>query len=386
MAGGAIWPTERRRGSSQLANAGAAHRLGVKLEKLDMRFLVMPFHILVSSVRAVGAIGASAAFFAFAAPAAADTLDQVRARGFLVCGVNNGLAGFGLPDDHGVWRGFDIDYCRAVAAAIFGDPEKIKFTPLSGKDRFTALQSGEIDLLSRNTTWTQSREAGQGLLFVGINYFDGQAFLTRKARRLKSVRELKGASICVQQGTTTELNLADYFRKAGFTAETVVFAGGDEALKAYEGGRCDAYTTDGSGLYAQRLKMTAPEDHEVLPETISKEPFGPVVRQGDDRWFNLVKWTHFALLDAEELGVTSQNVESLRTSDNPELRRLLGAEGDYGVGLGLSSDWVVRIVKAVGNYGEIFARNLGDKSPLKIPRGLNALWRDGGLHYAPPVR
>ncbi|MBB4197224.1 amino acid ABC transporter substrate-binding protein [Rhodoblastus sphagnicola] len=326
------------------------------------------------------------ALFLAGVGARADTLDQVRARGALVCGVNIGLAGFGLPDDRGSWRGFDIDYCRAVAAAIFGDAQKVRFTPLSGKDRFTALQSGEIDILSRNTTWTQSREAGQGLLFVGINYFDGQAFLARKARNLKSVRDLKGASICVQQGTTTELNLADYFRKTGISAETVVFTGGDEALKAYESGRCDAYTTDGSALYAQRLKLSAPDDHEVLAETLSKEPFGPVVRQGDDRWFNLVKWTHFALLDAEELGVTSANVESLRESQNPEIRRLLGADNDFGAGLGLSKDWVARIVKAVGNYGEIFSRNLGEGSPLKIPRGLNAQWRDGGLHYAPPVR
>jgi general L-amino acid transport system substrate-binding protein len=323
----------------------------------------------------------------FGLAARADTLDQVLARGALVCGVNTGLAGFGLPDNRGEWRGFDIDYCRAVAAAIFDDPQKVRFTPLTGKDRFTALQSGEIDLLSRNTTWTQSREAGQGLLFVGINYFDGQAFMTRKARHVTSVRDLKGASICVQQGTTTELNLADTFRKFGISAETVVFTGGDEALKAYESGRCDAYTTDGSALYAQRQKLSEPDDHEILNEAISKEPFGPVVRQGDDRWFNLVKWTHFALLDAEELGVAAANVESLReTSDTPEIRRLLGADNDFGAGLGLSKDWVVRIVKAVGNYGEIFERNLGQGSPLKIPRGRNAQWRDGGLHYAPPVR
>jgi general L-amino acid transport system substrate-binding protein len=320
-------------------------------------------------------------------PAArADTLDQVFSRGALACGVNTGLAGFGLPDDRGFWRGFDVDYCRAVAAAIFGDPTKVRFTPLSGKDRFTALQSGEIDVLSRNTTWTQSREAGQGLLFAGINYFDGQAFLVKKTPKLASPGDLKGASICVQQGTTTELNLADYFRKSGITAETVVFTGGDEAVKAYESGRCDAYTTDGSALYAQRLKLAKPDDHEILPETISKEPFGPVVRQGDDRWFNLVKWTHFALLDAEELGVTSANVDEMRASNVPEIRRLLGADNDFGAGLGLSKDWVARIVKAVGNYGEIFARNLGEGSPLKIPRGRNAQWRDGGLHYAPPVR
>jgi len=322
----------------------------------------------------------------FVGAARADTLDAVLSRGVLVCGVNTGLAGFGLPDDRGVWRGFDIDYCRAVAAAIFDDPQKVRFTPLSGKDRFTALQSGEIDLLSRNTTWTQSREAGQGLLFAGINYFDGQGFLVHKGRA-KTVRDLKGASICVQQGTTTELNLADAFRKNGISAETVVFTAGDEALKAYESGRCDAYTTDGSALYAQRLKLSAPDDHEILDEVISKEPFGPVVRQGDDRWFNLVKWTHFALLDAEELGVSAANVEELRqTSHIPEIRRLLGADNDFGAGLGLSKDWAVRIIRAVGNYGEIFERNLGQGSPLKIPRGRNAQWREGGLHYAPPVR
>jgi general L-amino acid transport system substrate-binding protein len=327
------------------------------------------------------------AFLAFCATAArADTLDLVRQRGVLVCGGNPGLAGFGLPDDRGFWRGFDIDYCRAVAAAIFDDPQKVKFIPLSGKDRFTALQSGEIDLLSRNTTWTQSREAGQGLLFAGINFFDGQGFLVRKKLGLDSVKALSGASICVQQGTTTELNLADYFRKSGFHAETVVFSTADEAIKAYDSGRCDAFTTDGSALYAERMKTTAPDDHIVLKEIISKEPFGPVVRQGDDRWFNLVKWTHFALLDAEELGVDSKNVMEMRQSDDPEIRRLLGVEGDFGAGLGLSADWVVRIVKAVGNYGEIFERNLGLGSPLKIPRGLNAQWRQGGLHYAPPVR
>jgi general L-amino acid transport system substrate-binding protein len=318
--------------------------------------------------------------------ARADTLDEVRRRGFLLCGVNIGLAGFGLPDDQGAWRGFDIDYCRAVAAAIFDDPGKVKFIPLTGKDRFTALQSGEVDMLSRNTTWTQSREAGQGLLFAGINYYDGQSFLVRKSLGLTSPAQLAGASICAQQGTTTELNLADYFRSHGLKAETVVFTTGDEAIKAYDSGRCDAYTTDGSALYAQRLKLTTPEDHVVLSGVISKEPFGPVVRQGDDRWFNLVKWTHFALLNAEELGVSAKNLESMSQSDNPEIRRLLGVEGDYGVGLGLPRDWIVRIVRAVGNYGELFERNLGQDSPLKIPRGLNAQWREGGLQYAPPVR
>ncbi len=322
----------------------------------------------------------------FGLAARADTLDDVRRRGYLICGVNIGLAGFGLPDDRGTWRGFDIDYCRAVAAAIFDDPEKIKFIPLSGKDRFTALQSGEVDMLSRNTTWTQSREAGQGLLFTGINYYDGQGFMVPKRLGLTSAKQLAGASICAQQGTTTELNLADYFRSRDMKFEAVVFASADEAIKAYDAGRCDAFTTDGSALYSQRLKLTRPEDHVVLPETISKEPFSPAVRQGDDRWFNLVKWTHFALLDAEELGVTAANVEAMKGSDNPEIRRLLGVEGDYGAGLGLTPDWAARIVRAVGNYGEIFERNLGKDSALKIPRGLNALWTGGGLHYAPPVR
>ncbi len=329
---------------------------------------------------------ALAAVLFFAAAAHADTLAETRQRGVLVCGVNPGLAGFGLPDDRGQWRGFDIDYCRAVAAAIFDDPQKVKFIPLTGKDRFTALQSGEVDLLAHNTTWTQSREAQQGLLFVGVNYYDGQAFLARKKLGLKSASQLSGATICVQQGTTTELNLADYFSAHGLKAETVVFSTSDDAIKAYNSGRCDAFTTDGSALYAERMKTTRAEDHVVLPDIISKEPFGPVVRQGDDRWFNLVKWTHFALLDAEELGVTSANVEAMRKSGSPEIRRLLGVEGDYGAALGLSADWVVRIVKAVGNYGEIFERNLGKESPLKIPRGLNAQWRQGGLQYAPPVR
>ncbi|MCI4680545.1 amino acid ABC transporter substrate-binding protein [Rhodoblastus acidophilus] len=334
------------------------------------------------------AIGFAFFFLAFFAARAvrADTLDETRRRGFVVCGVNIGLAGFGLPDDRGAWRGFDIDYCRAVAAAIFDDPAKVTFIPLSAKDRFTALQSGEVDILSRNTTWTESREVGQGLLFTGINYFDGQGFMVRKSLGITSALRLNGASICAQQGTTTELNLADFFRSHGMKAESVVFASADEAIKAYDSGRCDAFTTDGSALYAQRLKLTHPEDHVVLKETISKEPFSPAVRQGDDRWFNLVKWTEFALLDAEELGVTSKSVEEMKTSSNPAIRRLLGVEGDFGAGLGLTPDWAARIVKAVGNYGEIFDRNLGKDSALKIPRGLNALWRDGGLHYAPPVR
>ncbi len=318
--------------------------------------------------------------------AGADTLDATRARGFVVCGVNIGLAGFGLPDDRGVWRGFDIDTCRAVAAAIFDDPDKVQYIPLSSKDRFTALQSGEVDLLSHNTTWTESREVGQGLLFTAINFYDGQGFLIRKSLGISSALKLGGASVCVQQGTTNELNLADFFRAHGLKMEPVVFATADEAIRAYDSGRCDAFSTDASGLYAERLKLAHPDENVVLKETISKEPFSPAVRQGDDRWFNLVKWTQFALVDAEELGVTSQNVEEMKKSPNPEIRRLLGQEGDYGAGLGLTPDWAARIIKAVGNYGEIFETNLGKDSSLKIPRGLNASWRDGGLLYAPPVR
>lgn len=321
-----------------------------------------------------------------AASAQAGTLDQVRKRGFVACGSNTGLAGFGLPDDKGHWTGLDIDFCRAIAAAIFSDPGKVKFIPLTAKDRFTALQSGEVDVLARNTTWTQSREAGQGFLFVGVNYYDGQGFMTRKKLNLSSAMELSGASVCVQQGTTTELNLADFFRGNSMSYEPVNFATSDEALKAYDAGRCDAYTTDASSLYSLRPKLTAPDDHVVLPEIISKEPLGPAVRQGDDQWFNLVKWVNFAMLNAEELGVTSKNVDEKTKSDRPEIKRLLGSEGNFGEPLGLGGDWAYQIVKLVGNYGEVFDRNLGDGSSLKIKRGVNALWTKGGLHYAPPIR
>ena len=274
----------------------------------------------------------AALFLAATAAAAGATLDQVKKRGFLACGSNPGLAGFGLPDDKGNWTGLDIDFCRAVAAAIFNDPTKVKFIPLSAKDRFTALQSGEIDLLARNTTWTQSREAGQGFLFTGVNYYDGQGFMVRKKLNISSALELSGASICVQQGTTTELNLADFFRSNNMKYEPVDFATADEAVKAYETGRCDAFTTDSSGLYAERAKLANPDEHIVLPEIISKEPLGPVVRQGDDAWFNLVKWVLFAMVDAEEDGVTSKNVDEKAKSDSPEIKRLLGFEGNFGRG------------------------------------------------------
>ncbi|MGO9025855.1 MAG: amino acid ABC transporter substrate-binding protein [Beijerinckiaceae bacterium] len=321
-----------------------------------------------------------------AASARAGTLDQVKNRGYLQCGSNPGLAGFGLPDDTGNWTGLDVDFCRAIAAAIFNDPAKVKFIVLTAKDRFAALQSGEIDVLAHNTTWTLSREVGQGLLFTGVTYYDGQGFVVHKKLNISSALELSGASICVQQGTTTELNLADFFRTHDMKYEPVDFATSDEALKAYDSGRCDAYTTDASGLFAQRIKLSDPDAHVVLPEIISKEPFSPAVRQADDQWFNLVKWVNFAMLDAEEAGVTSRNVDEQARSEDPEIKRLLGLEGNFGEGLGLTRDWAYRIIKLVGNYGEVFDRNVGEGSKLKIKRGLNALWSKGGIQYAPPIR
>jgi general L-amino acid transport system substrate-binding protein len=262
----------------------------------------------------------------------------------------------------------------------------VKFVPLSAKDRFTALQSGEVDVLVRNTTWTSSRDTSLGLNFVGVNYYDGQGFMVRTALKVNSALELNGASVCVQQGTTTELNLADFFRAHNIQLKSVTFATANEAIKAYDAGRCDAYTTDASGLYAERLRLTNANDHIILPEIISKEPLGPAVRHGDDQWFDVVKWTLFAMINAEELGVTSKNVDEMAKSTNPDVKRLLGTEGNYGEQLGLSKDWAVHIVKAVGNYGESFERNVGTGSPLKIDRGLNKLWSKGGIQYAPPVR
>ena len=317
--------------------------------------------------------------------ASAGTLDQVKARGQLICGANPGLAGFGLPDDQGVYKGLDVDECKAIAAAIFNDPNKVKYIPINAKDRPTVLASGEIDVLIRNTTWTLSRQTG-GMFFTGINFYDGQGFMVRKKLGVNSALKLDGASICVQQGATTELNLADYFRANNMKLEAVVFATDEEATKAYDSGRCDAYTTDASGLYSERLKMSNPDDHIVLPEIISKEPLGPSVRKDDIQWFQIVQWAHYALLTAEELGVTQANVDEKLKSDNPAIRRLLGVEGSYGQGLGLTNDWAYRIIKAVGNYGEIFERNVGQGSPIKISRGLNALWNKGGLQYAPPIR
>ncbi len=317
---------------------------------------------------------------------APQTLNQVKSRNILNCGANTGLAGFGLPDAQGNWVGLDVEYCRAIAAAIFNDPAKVKFIPLSAKDRFTALQSGEVDVLVRNSTWTMSRDTALGLLFTGVNYYDGQGFMVRKKLGVTSAMQLSGASVCTQQGTTTELNLADFFRANNLKYEVVAFASSDETVKAYDSGRCDAFTTDASGLYSERLKLTAPDDHMVLPEIISKEPLGPATRNNDAGWFNLVKWVHFAMLNAEELGVTKANVDEMLKSPNPEIKRLLGVEGKFGESLGLTADWAYRIVKHVGNYGESFEKNVGAGSLLKIARGQNALWTKGGLQYAPPVR
>jgi general L-amino acid transport system substrate-binding protein len=320
------------------------------------------------------------------AQAQTGTLAQIKSKGVLTCGVGPGLAGFGIPDAQGVWSGLDVDLCKAISAAIFNDPNKVKYIPLSSKDRFTALQSGEVDLLSRNTTWTMSRDTSLGLNFAGVNYYDGQGFMVRKKLGIDSALKLAGASVCTQQGTTTELNLADFFRANKLKYEVVAFASADETIKAYESGRCDAFTTDSSGLYAERLKLGVPADHIVLPEIISKEPLGPAVRHGDDTWLDIVRWTHNAMLNAEELGITKANVDEMLKSDNPEIKRLVGTEGKYGEAIGLTTDWAYRIVKHVGNYGESFEKNVGAGSLLKIARGQNALWTKGGLQYAPPIR
>lgn len=316
----------------------------------------------------------------------AQTLKTVKDRGVLSCGVSQGLPGFSSPDDKGNWTGLDVDVCRALAAAIFNDPTKVKYVPTSAKDRFTALQSGEIDVLSRNTTWTISRDTSLGANFTGVTYYDGQGFMVKKSLKVNSALELNSASVCVQTGTTTEQNLADYFKANNMKYEVIAFGTNDETVKAYEAGRCDVFTTDQSGLYANRLKLANPNDHMVLPEIISKEPLGPMVRHGDDQWFDLVKWTLFAMVTAEELGITSKNVDEKAKMENPELKRVLGSDGNFGEQLGVTKDWVIRIVKAVGNYGEVFDRNVGAGSPLAISRGLNNLWNKGGLQYAPPIR
>jgi general L-amino acid transport system substrate-binding protein len=330
------------------------------------------------------AAGLGAALFANGA--SAQTLAAVKQRGQVICGANIGQPGFSAPDPQGNWTGIDVDYCRGIAAAIFGDAKKAKFVPLDASSRFESLKSGSIDVLIRNTTWTLSRDSAQGLDFEATNYYDGQGFMIRKKMNINSALELNGASVCVQQGTTTELNLADYFRTNKMKYEVVAFKTLDETVAAYDSGRCDAITDDASGLASARTKLSVPDDNVILPEVISKEPLASAVRKGDSQWATIVRWVHYAMVDAEENGVNSKNVDEMLKSPNPEVRRMLGVEGKFGEGLGVGNDWVVSIVKQVGNYGEVFDRNVGAGSPLKLPRGLNNLWNKGGLQYAPPIR
>ncbi|WP_338699949.1 amino acid ABC transporter substrate-binding protein [Bradyrhizobium sp. 26S5] len=319
--------------------------------------------------------------------ARAQTLAAVKERGTLNCGVGQGLLGFSSQDDQKNWTGFDVDICRAIAAAIFGDPGKVTFISLDAASRFAALQSGGVDVLSRNSTWTMSRETSLGLMFAGVAYYDGQGFLLRREAGIDTALQLGDKTVCTQTGTTTELNLADYFRANNMPLNVLALGTADETRTAYEQRKCDVLTSDVSQLYAERLKLAAPDSHIILPEVISKEPLGPVVRQGDDQWFNLVKWTLYALINAEELGLKSTTVEDApKSSSSPDARRLIGIEGEFGRQLGLEQNWAARAVHAVGNYGEIFERNVGTQSRLSIPRGLNALWTRGGILYAPPVR
>lgn len=316
----------------------------------------------------------------------AATLDDVKSRGHLQCGVTSGLPGFSQPDDKGNWTGIDVDTCRAVAAGIFGSADKVEFTPLTAKERFTALQSGEIDVLSRNTTWTLTRDTSLGLNFTGTNYYDGQGFLVSKKLGVDNAEQLDGATVCIQAGTTTELNLADYFRTKGMKFNPLVFDTSEQTVSGFAAGRCDVLTSDRSQLAALRSKLEDPSSAIILPNIISKEPLGPVVRQGDDQWFNIVKWALYVQINAEELGITRDNVADMKSSENPEIQRLLGTTGDMGEKLGLPADFGFRIIQTVGNYGEMYDRNVGPDTPLGLDRGLNALWSDGGLMYAPPVR
>lgn len=317
----------------------------------------------------------------------AATLDDVKARGHLNCGVTTGLTGFAAPDANGNWEGFDVGMCRAVATAIFGDPTKVEFVPTTGQTRFTALASGEIDMLARNTTWTFSRDVDLKFEFVGINYYDGQGFMVPRSLGVSSAKDLDGATICIQTGTTTELNLADFFRANNMSYEPVPIETNAEALQQILAGACDAYTTDASGLAASRATFENPADYVVLPEIISKEPLGPLVRHGDNEWGDVVRWTLNLLISAEELGITSANVAELAAgTNNPEINRMLGTEGNLGEMLGLDADWGVNVIAAVGNYGELFEKNIGENTPIGLARGLNAQWTDGGLLYSPPFR
>ncbi|MGR4070401.1 amino acid ABC transporter substrate-binding protein [Halomonas sp. LR3S48] len=321
-----------------------------------------------------------------AAVASADTLENTIERGAVQCGVSDGLPGFSAPDDQGEWQGLDVDVCRAVAAAVFGDAEAVRYISLNAVERFTALQSGEVDLLSRNTTWTTTRDTTLGLNFAGVNFYDGIGFMINKDLGVSSAKDLDGAAICVQSGTTTELNVADYFRANGMQFDPIVFDTSEQTVGGYEAGRCDVLTSDTSQLAALRIQLSDPDQSVILPEVISKEPLGPVVRQGDDQWFNIVKWSLFAMLNAEEMGVTSENVDEMRNSEDPDIARLLGQDGNYGEGMGLDANWAYNIISQVGNYGESYERNVGMGSPLQIERGINALWTEGGIQYAPPIR
>jgi general L-amino acid transport system substrate-binding protein len=314
------------------------------------------------------------------------TLAEVRTRGSLVCGVNEGLPGFSFVDERGVWSGFDVDFCRALAAAVFGDARKVKLVPLSADARFQALREGKIDVLSRNSTWTMGRETEFGLTFVGVTYFDGQGFMVPRALHVNSALELDGAKVCVQSGTTTIDNLADFFASNKMTLEEVVSSSTDESIKNYDAGLCSVLTSDLSQLYALRLRLSKPRDHVILPDVISKEPLGPVVRDDDLQWINIVKWVHFVMINAEELGVSSRTIDQALLSQKPEVRRLVGTNGNFGAQIGLTNAWAANIVRSVGNYGEVFERNLGSKTALAIPRGLNQLWNAGGIQYAPPIR
>ncbi|MBN9439771.1 amino acid ABC transporter substrate-binding protein [Bosea sp. (in: a-proteobacteria)] len=334
----------------------------------------------------LAAIGLAAIGLSTPAAAQSGTLDRVKARGELICGNHIALPGFGLQGPDGRWDGLDIDLCRAVSSAIFNDPNKIKFIPTTPQMRFLVVQSGEVDMLARNATYTMSRDTSAGMSWPIINYFDGQGFMVRKSLGVSEAKGLSGASICVTQGTTTELNLADFFRANNLKYEIIGFATNEEGVKALEAGRCDAFTTDSSGLAAERLKFAKPDDFMILPTLISREPLGPAVKRGDESWFNLVKWTHYAMLNAEELGVTKANVDEMLKSTNPEIKRLLGVEGKFGEGLGLTNDWAYRIIKHVGNYGESFERNVGMGSKLQLKRGLNDLASKGGLQYPHPIR
>jgi general L-amino acid transport system substrate-binding protein len=333
--------------------------------------------LLIVLVAAIGSMTASAF---------AQTLKAVKDRGLLHCGVSEGLYGFSAADEKGNWSGFDADFCRALSAAIFNDASRIKFIPLSAVDRFGALTSGAIDVLSRNTTWTISREASLRLNFAAVTYYDGQGFLVPSALKIESALELDGKIVCTQTGTTTELNLVDYFKANGMKHQQINEITSDDTRKAYESGRCNVLTSDVSQLYAERLKLPNPGAHTILPDIISKEPLGPVVRQGDDQWFNIVKWIHFAMINAEELGVSSKTIDQAMKSDKPDVRRLVGTDGGYGEQIGLTPDWAARIVRLVGNYEEVFERNVGIGSKLGIPRGINNLWTNGGIQYAPPIR